>query len=212
VNIQEVNVQLKAPARKTITVYSNGMVDHNSYGHYIMRLTSKVTGTAWVIDITGGQYDIRQPTHKWESYILKYVKTTGVALGFGTALQYVQAMSQLKGQAGMVYSVGLSAMKEFDKGLESWCEQSGLKLSDLAKLDDEKFWQAQKAILKVTRESVSTFAAKQNLTKARIKAERYDLRHPEEDDKINEIMRIFEPSMEHGSCTVPHSIYLKQNN
>jgi hypothetical protein len=212
VKIQEINVQLKAPARKTINVYGNGKVDLNIYQHRLLKLTSKVTSTAWAIDITGAQYYINQPTHQWETYVSKYVTMTGGIYGFGMALQFFQRMSHLKGLKGMRYSIGQSAMKEFNKGLELWSEQSGIKLSDVANLNDEKFSQAQKALLQLTHQAVSSFVAKQDLTMARIEAEHYyDLLHPEENTKAHEIAGILGPSLHRSSCTVPYSVYLKEN-
>lgn len=180
--IEEVRVRQKPTARRTIIVDETGKIDHNDYDFWLMRVTSRSTGTQWAIDLSGPQYDIQFPGFRWDFLLKYFVKEVLAVVPFGTLAEYTARMIDAKGIVGLELEIGAGAMRRFHEVVDPAMEKKGLTWAIILGKEDKDYMRHGNKVLKVARNAIEAYVAGENLTKRRQKAERYEDRHEEEID------------------------------
>ena len=180
--VEEVRLRLKSPARRTVIVDESGRINCNDYDYWLMRITSRSTGKQWAVDCSGPQYDIQFPGFDW-SFLLKYfAEEIQTVKPFGSLEEYTAGLIDIKGLRGLELEIGSGAMRTFHETIDPAMEKKGLTWAIILGKPENDYMRHRNKILKVGRKAIEVYVARDNLTKRRQKAERYEKRHEEELD------------------------------
>jgi hypothetical protein len=189
--IEEVMFRLKmAGRRRTVVQYSDNSVDPNDYDHWFLRVTSRITGQQWAIDIAGAQYDIDASGIPWCFAEPEYIDEILAIYPFGTIERFSVEMAKTKSLEGMSIDVQAKVMEAFHAAVDPAMGRKGLSWATILCKEDKNRVRHTNKVLKVGRTAIEAHVRKENLTKRRQKVERYEKRHMdelfEEKNKIND--------------------------
>jgi hypothetical protein len=176
-HIQELMFRLVQPARRTTVHYADNSVDLNDYNHWFIHATSRITGEQWAIDIAGDQFAIGVPGIPWIYARHAFVKEILAFFPLGTLEKYSAAVAQTKSLDGLEADVQMQAMAAFHATVDPAMKRKGLSWEAILRKSEKDYVRHRDKVLRVGKKAIEGFRAAQNLTRRRVKAERFEKRH-----------------------------------
>jgi hypothetical protein len=159
--IEEVEVQLRAPPRKVTVVHFIGTRQDNwpNYTHFLLRATHTKTKTKWALDIAGGQFGICNPFWNWEEYVNFFVnlQTPMKVYPSGTNQSIVNELGTLDGVASLTYGLVGDIAKAMDKAVEEFEKNHKVTLAALLKLTGAGYESQRSALLKAMTMAIRNY-------------------------------------------------------
>jgi hypothetical protein len=177
--LEDVMLRIQPPMRTTLILYGENIVDFNDYEHWLIRVTSRISRKQWAIDIAGAQYGHHVSCAPWHVVLDNFIDRILLVKPFGTQEQLIKAVGEMKSVAGMEADVQAKAMEAFHTTVDPKMQKKGRTWTLILDKDEKDYARHRDMVLKVGRRALDKYVEATNLTKRRLKAERFENRHPD---------------------------------
>jgi hypothetical protein len=143
----------------------------------VLVIQSLQTDKEWIIDITGAQYGISSPLHRWDEYEARHVEHVIQTFAHGYNEMLIGEMAKIKGNPMMQCSPLIKASKAMEQAVSAWETQHG-QVSSLVVLPEADFVVQKQSLLATMDGAARSFIAAADFSDDIRAAEKYELDHP----------------------------------
>ncbi|KAI8935633.1 hypothetical protein NX059_007161 [Plenodomus lindquistii] len=166
VRMDEVNVKLVNIPRKTVIAHPTGFTHSNwpGHSHDILRITSKITGTQWIMDLSGAQYGISAAFWSWNDYSAQYVQSIENVYPLGTHKQQKAIEAKIWGNTTLDCGVVGEVAAAMNAAVKVWEKKHKVKLADVIKLPDAQYLEMGKKLTDHMSKATQSYIKGLNIT------------------------------------------------
>ncbi|KAJ4380091.1 hypothetical protein N0V86_004400 [Didymella sp. IMI 355093] len=145
--------------------------------HTVLAIQSLQTDKEWIIDITGAQYGISSPPHRWDEYEASHVKHVIQTFAHGYNEMLIGELAKIKGNPMMQCSLLIKVSNVMEQAVVAWESQHG-QVHSLVVLPEADFVVQKQSLLVTMDTAARNFIAATDFSADTRTAEKYEQGHP----------------------------------